>query len=204
MRGIWPTSALSLNGSSTMKFCFTMLLNEEENFSSCEARASPSNLMHLFGSKWEVEEYICRQVLLTEKTLDLQAPPIPLSPSLLFTSCSSSFQSHVSLSHKERTRKKERRKSSLMKCLVVYVPSHFVSLSWVNSWHVRKRLLRAVTTTSKMRHTLQEEYAILIKLVHLRIGSPPATKVGVALFSASSSHSRPLCHTVPRRLPFSQ
>lgn len=37
---------------------------------------------------------------------------------------------------------------------------------------MRKRLLRAVTTTSKTKRTLQEEYEILIKLVRLRIGSP--------------------------------
>lgn len=33
-----------------------------------------------------------------------------------------------------------------------------------------KRSLRAVRATSKTRHTLQEEYEILIKVVHLRIG----------------------------------
>lgn len=34
----------------------------------------------------------------------------------------------------------------------------------------KKRSLRAVRATSKTRHTLQEEYEILIKVVHLRIG----------------------------------
>lgn len=72
----------------------------------------------------------------------------------------------------EPTQKRKERKSSLMKCLAVCVPSQFISLSWVNSRCVKKRLLRAVTATSKMRHTLQEEYEILINLVRLRIGSP--------------------------------
>lgn len=85
----------------------------------------------------------------------------------------SSFQSQVSLSHYEGIYKKGKRKSQFnkMPCSLCSLTIH-LSLSWVNSRCVRNRLLRAVTTTSKMRHTLQEEYEILIKLVRLWIGSP--------------------------------
>lgn len=83
----------------------------------------------------------------------------------------------LSVTTQEHTKEKEGKKKQENPGLIK-MPRSLCSLtillflSWVNSRCVRKRLLRAVATTSKTKRTLQEEYEILIKLVRLRISSP--------------------------------
>ncbi len=83
-----------------------------------------------FGSKWEMEEYICRHILLTEKILGFQAPPIFFAFPPLFILRLLSSEPGVSQSlRKERTeREKKKENPGLIKCLAVCVPSQFISL----------------------------------------------------------------------------
>lgn len=101
---------------------------------------------------------------LDRKGIDPKAPPI-----LLIVTLTKSYSS--SLVTKKEYAKRNKKVLIKRPCSVCSLTIH-LSLSWVNTRCVRKRLLRAVTTTSKTRHTLQEEYEILIKLVRLWIGSP--------------------------------
>lgn len=96
-------------------------------------------------------------------------------------------------------KKKEKENPSLIKCLVACSLAIRLCLSWVNSRCVerKKRSLRAVRATSKTRHTLQEEYEILIKVVHLRIGFPKLQ--WWELHCSQHCHLTPSLPTTPRR-----
>lgn len=93
----------------------------------------------------------------------------------------------------------------LIKCLTVCVSSQFISLcleSITDVW--AGGLLRAVTTTSKMRHTLQEEYEMLIKLVRLRISFPQLQRWELHCSQRCRLTPGLPHHTAPSQLPFSQ
>lgn len=168
-----------------------LFLSDMQDLSAIQHPCEP------FAIKWEMEKYICRHILCHEALpIFVTSPPRFILQLVL-------SEPGIAQSQWKNTQK-EKDGPGLIKCLTVYISSQFISLSWVNTRWVRKRLLRAVTTTSKTKRTLQEEYEILIKPVRLRISSPPATKVGVALFSVPSSHSRPCHRTAPRQPPFSQ
>lgn len=97
--------------------------------------------------------------------------------------------------------KKGGKNLDLIQCLAVCSLTIQLSLSRVNSICVKKRLLAAVTTTSKMRPTLQEEYEILIKPACLPIGSPQLRRW--ELHSSQRSRLTPGLPAAPSQLPIS-
>lgn len=152
-------SLLSLSGSLLRKLCFKVLLNEEENVPQSSSLSMKleclSNVMHfcVANEKWwnmfaDIFYWQERQYFKSTKSLSLLL--LWINQLILIVTLFFFFPFAKG------------KKSILMKGLTVCFLVIHLSLSWINSRCVRKGLLRALTTISKMRRALQEEYEILI------------------------------------------
>lgn len=133
-----------------------------------------------------MEKHIWRHVLLM---LDAKEPP----PSSSSQSPSSSYS--VYSQQTKIFKKRKRRKCSLMKCLTVYIPSQFISLTvesiadvWERDCWGQSQLLQ------KWGTLFRKEYEILIKPLHLKIIPLPPSQQGgsYSVFPASRSRTATL------------
>lgn len=90
-----------------------------------------------------------------------------------------------------------------MKCLTVYIPLQFISLTLESIADVWERDCWGQSQLLKKWGTLfRKEYEILIKPLHLQIIPLPPSQQGGS-YSVFSGIPASRCHTAPRRLPFS-
>lgn len=142
--------------------------------------------MYHFDCKRAMKKHIWRHILLL---LDAKGPPPSPSPSvsqlLLFGLFTANWNK----------KKRKRRKCSLMKCLTVYIPSQFISLSiesiadvWERDCWGQSQLLQ------KWGTLFRKEYEILIKPLHLQIiPLPPSRQGGSHCFFRHSGLALPHC-----------
>lgn len=141
---IWPTWLVSLSGSSTMKFSSTVLLNEEENFPPSSSQSiTQQPLIHLLvvNEEWR---NIFEDKFSEQRGHYVLKRFLCVRPFCSFISCSSSSEPSIVKAMKKNTCTKEKKKIQFneMRHRLCFLTIH-LSVSWVNSRCVRKRLLRA-------------------------------------------------------------